>query len=397
MDLETRISDIGSEMRSSLRAVLDSLPEGQQGPQGLAKALTLDKVLLSRVLKTARCTDPIGVAYHVPGPEPMRRFYRAARRRGVAPELTEAGERAVLAFQSLVREEVGDRSSLDTLISSWLPSAREEFELRRRQSAFKALSQLKGVSAQTSFGTVLLYPSADEAQLDVVWIQGLFGMRRWRPGARVKLASRRQVQNGRDRQPQTLDGRSVEGIEPLRLDRFYQAAPAEIEMRHVGDTVHYLLGGEGCGRKSAVDLLFAEVNLAEMPRVPEPGRRGYVFAEVGLPCHEILFDVLVHESVYPGVLPELEVYDTALDGIVNANDASRAVDRIETTAELQHMGRGTAKLRATEVPNHQQLLDHVFESRGQDAEEFRAYRCRLDYPLYGSQFVVAFGPPPALS
>ncbi|MCA8969244.1 MAG: hypothetical protein KDC95_05650, partial [Planctomycetes bacterium] len=118
MDLQQRVATLGHQIRDSIRGVLDSLPEGQQGPQVLARSLTLDKVLLSRVLKTARCKDPIGVAYHVPGKEPMRRFYKAARRRGADGDSVAAGEESITAFDALVREEVGDRSSLDALLSS---------------------------------------------------------------------------------------------------------------------------------------------------------------------------------------------------------------------------------------------------------------------------------------
>lgn len=390
-DLKQRITVLGEEIRDSIQGVLDSLPDGTQGPQLLSRSLTLDKVLLSRVLKTARCKDPIGVAYHVPGKEPMRRFYKAARRRGADLRSVDAGERSVTAFDALVREEVGDRSSLDALLTSWLPSARDEFELRRRQSAFKALSQLKGVSATTSFGTVVLHPSTDGKKIDVVWIVGLYGLRRWRVGARVKLATRRLASNDSSRHPTTLAGDSVEGLDGLRLDRFCHEAPAEIEVHQVGDTVQYLLAGEGFGRKQAVDLLFAEVNLAEMKRVPDAGRRGYVFAEVSTPCHEILFDVLVHDAIYPGVIPQLELYDTAFDGIVNANDPTRAIDRIDTPAVLQALGNGTSNLHTDVVPHHGELLDHVFATRSWTSDAFRAFRCRIDYPLYGSQVVVAFG------
>ncbi len=390
-DLEARFSRTGADLRDTLNDVLATLPAGNQGPQGLARALGLDKVLTSRLLKAARDRDPIAVVHHVPGPEPMRRFYRAARRRGADPALVAAGETAVDAFQTLIREEVGDRSSLDAVISSWLPQARQEFELRRKQSAFKAISQLKGVSARLSLATVLLHPAADGERIDVVWILGLFGIQRWRPGARVKLASRRQITSGSARRPTTLAGESVEGLEGLRLDDFCHAPPAALEVRRLGETVHYLLADESFGRKASSDLLLAEVNLAEMARVPEAGRRGYVFAEVSTPCSTLLFDVLVHEDVYAGATPALELYDTAFDGVVDVNDPARAVDRLDAAETLQAITGGPPALRVPDVPNHVELLRHVFESMGWQSDAFRAYRSRIEYPLYGSQVVVAFG------
>ena len=395
-ELETRVSQIGSQLRDTLRAVLEALPGESTGPQGLATSLGLDKVLTSRLLKAARSHDPIAVAHNVPGPEPMKRFYRAAKRKGAHAELVSAGERAVEKFQSLIREELGDRSSLDAILSSWLPQLRQEFELRRMQSAFKAMSQLKGVSVRVNFGTVLLHPSAGGDALDVVWIVGLLGLQRWRPNARIKLATRRfaarkPTGNGSPaREPLTLGGEAVEDLEGLRLDAFCEEQPAKLDVRRVGETTQYLLADEGVGRKAVRDLLFAEVNRAELRSTPEPGRRGYVFAEIASPSHLLHFDVLVHEDVYRGYSAELAIYDTTLDGAVDINDPTRTIDRLDLGASLQELGPGLGTLRSPNVPQHRELLEHVFASLGWNPSEFRCYRSEIDYPLYGSQVVVSF-------
>jgi len=391
-ELESRISAVGTRLRTSVLQVLDALGVSGQGPQGIAKELGLDKVLMSRLLKATRSLDPIAVAHHAPGPEPLRRFYRAARRRGAGSDLIATGEQVVNDFHMLIREEFGDRSTLDAMLSSWLPQARQEFELRRKQSAFKAMSQLKGVSARLEFGTVLLHPASDGDRIDIVWIVGMFGIQRCRPGAQIKLATRRQTAREGHREPTTLDGRSVSDLDGLRLDRFCHDSPAELQVKQVGETVHYLLAGEGVGKKSVFDLLFAEVNLAEIPRHPAPGRRGYVFAEVSTPSQRLLFDVLVHEDVYRGVTPELLIYDTAFDGVVDVNDPAREIDRLDIVETLQQLGSGLQQLRAPDVPQHLELLRHVFDSMQWNPDDFRSYRSAIDYPLYGSQVVVAFDP-----
>ena len=383
---------IGQALLSSFGKVLDALPEGDQGPQRLAGLVGMDKVFTSRLLKSQRATSPLAALHNVPGPDPLRKFLRAARRRGVdAPTISHAMQ-AVDAFQSLLREEMGDRSTLDALLSSWLPQARDEFELRRKQAVYKAMSQLKGVSAATNLATVLLHPAEEDSRIDVVWLVGLLGLQRWRPGAKAKLATRRFVKDEVDRRPMTLEGRRVEGLEGLRLDQFCSATPAEFEVRTIDETTHYLLGGEGVGRRATSDLLMAEVNRSEMTRVPEPGRRGYVFAEISTPARTLLFDVLVHADLYPGATPELSVYDTSFDGVVDANDPVRDIDRLDLANSLEFLGRGTERLHSPDVPRHGEILDHVLSTLGWDASALRAYRVRIDYPLYGSQVVIAFEP-----
>ena len=181
LDLEARISEVGRELGATLNALLDALPEGRSGPQRLARSLGLDKVLASRLLKAARSKDPMAVAFHLPGPEPMRRFLRAAAKKGGDSELVESSEEAIDRFQTLIREEIGDRSSLDTIISAWLPDARSEFELRRKQSLYKSMSQLKGASVDTTLATAFLHPSKTPGRIDLVWVFGLLGVRRLRP------------------------------------------------------------------------------------------------------------------------------------------------------------------------------------------------------------------------
>ncbi|RKY20019.1 MAG: hypothetical protein DRQ55_09025 [Planctomycetota bacterium] len=397
--LDRLIARVGGQLSDSLAAILAELPEGSMGPQRLAKALGLDKVLLSRLLKALRSADPIAVAYHAPGPDPLRRFLRAARKGGASAACVERGEAAVSAFDDLIRGYAGDRSSLAAMISAWLPEARAEFELRRKQAAHRAMSELKGVAANLNLGVVFLHPSKDGKNLDVVWLVGLLGITRLRPDAPIKvttrLSTRRFADMPLERRPTTLAGEHVDNLEGLRLDQFCLAPPAQLEVSEVGTTVHYLLAGEEFGPRSAVDLLLAEVNLGEMPAAVAPGsgRLGYVFVEVGSPSRTLVFDVIVHEDVYAGRDPKLLIYDTSLDGVADVNDRARDVDRVDMVENIASLGKGAARFRSPDVPRYQDLLTHVFEHMGWDGAAFRGYRCHIDFPIYGSQVAMAFEPP----
>lgn len=134
--LEPRIRTVGMELSVSLGLIVDSLPGGSDaGPQQLAEALGVDKVLTHRVLKAIRKSDPLSCIYHAPGPDPMRRFLRRAKQRGVEGGVIQRAQAAVSQFESLVRDELGNRSALTAVLASFLPEARMEFEQRRKQSA----------------------------------------------------------------------------------------------------------------------------------------------------------------------------------------------------------------------------------------------------------------------
>jgi hypothetical protein len=387
---------VGSTLRRSLGRVLEALPGAPLGPASLARTIGVDKVLASRLLKAIRDDNPLAVLHYSPGPDPLRRVIRAAGRREVPAGLLNAAEAAVENFGSLIRREAGDRSMLGAMISDWLPEVRDEFELRRRQSAFRAMSELKGSAANVNLATVFLHPSDDGARMDVVWVLGLLGLQRLRPSAVVKLTSRRFAKEEAPRQPQTLDGVLIDGGDFLRLDEFCSRPPVNLNVDRLGDVVHYMLADNGFGPRSTKDLVIAEVNLREMARyVPaDQARKRHVFAEISIPAKLLHFDTLLHQDLATDPDPALLIYDTALEGVADVNDPARDIDRMDTGETIQHMGRGISRLRAPEIPQYERLLKMVFDKLGWNADDFRAYRCRIDYPLYGSQVVMAWKAPP---
>lgn len=397
-NLEKRILTVGHALSSSIWDVAQAVPKKPKGPAELARILGIDKVLASRVLKATKNKDPIAALHMMPGPEPLRRFIKAAGKQGVDSPFLQKARTAVDDFESLIREGAGDRSALDAIISAWLPEARVEFELRRKQTAYRAMSELKGVSTNIILATTLLHPSADGEHLDVVWLFGFLGLKRLRPGAAVKFASRRFAQEGAPRLPQTLDGVPVEGLEGLRLNEFCSMPLADLEVVRAGDVTHYTMAENGFGPRSASDLIFAEVNLNEMARyIPHAQKRKrHVFAENSIPSKVLVFDALLHEDVFPGLDPSLMIYDTVLEGVADINDPGRDIDRLDLCETIQNLGMGIIKFRSSDVPRYAELLHTVCDKLGWDATRFRGYRCKVDYPIYGSQVAMTWDstPPP---
>lgn len=402
VSLQAQVARIGGKLGDRVARLVAAVPGAPTGPVGLARAIGIDKVLASRVLRAAGSRDPVAVLQMIPGPEPLRRLATAAGRKGVSAHLVAELQRAVDEFDELIRSEVGDRSALDAILASWLPEARGEFELRRKQATFRALSQLRGQMARTFVSAAFMHPSPDGERIDIVWIVGLLGLQRLRPGTTVKFATRRvSAPGGQPRTPTTLDGRSVDGFDGLRLDEFSSDPPARLEVHRVGEVVHYTWADEGFGPRSATDLVFAEVNKAEIARYVAAGsrRKRYVFAEVTTPAELLVFDAIVHESLLTGaaavapggsVDPTLYIYDTSFEGVANVNDRARDIDRLDLVEQVQPLGKGVDNFRVAEVPWYPQLLRQVCERMGWDETALRGYRARIDYPLYGSQVAIAF-------
>ncbi len=395
--LEIRIVRTGESLLESLARAIEAIPDAPRGPQALARRLGIDKVLASRVLAAVRSSDPLFVVHRAPGPEPLRRTLAALAREGVAGELVAGARAAVDQFEQLIRDEVGDRAALDAIVAAWLPEARREFELRRKQAAHKAMSHLRGTLTRTIMATVLLAPSEeDPTRLDVVWINGLLGLVRLRPRAAAKVVTRRFApESSRQRRPQTLGGEPIEDVAHATVEEFCSRPIPEFSVQRVGETVHYSLGGERYGPRSAVDLVTAEVNRAEMRRaVPAgSGRKGYVFAEVSTPAEVLQFDAFLHRDVYPGSSPCVRIYDTSFEGVADANDRARDIDVLDVLESVEALGEGVGASRSLDVPRYPDLLRHVCNRLSWSESDFRGFRCRIEYPLYGSQVTMLFDPP----
>ncbi len=390
--LEIRINAAGEDLLKGLTSVLGQIPATDAGPQQLAKELGIDKVLASRILKALRAPDPMSVVHRVPGPEPMRRLLKATSKLGVNPQDLIDANSAVDRFESLIRSEIGDRSALDAILSAWVPEARREFELRRKQAAFRAMSQLKGAQADVYAEAAIFYPSADNEHIDIVWIKAVIGLHRLRPGVVVKFTSHRQIEDQSRRKTYTLAGDPVDSVSSATLEGYCSTPTPALDVHHAGELMHYTLQENCFGASSSIDLVTCEVNRAEIPRyIPdERQRKAWASSDINIPSKRMQFDVLVHKDLYNRSFPELRIYDTTINGQADINDPARDVDQLDLLESIENLGEGLSRFGSSLVPNYRKMIDEVCSTLSFDPSMMRGYRCTADYPIYGSQTAMIF-------
>ena len=394
-ELHARIDRIGQQLSGTMRNVLDAIPGGPHRPQELSRLLGVSKDLSSRTLNASSKKDPLAVAYLMPGPASLRQLLRAAAQKEVSAKLIEEAEVAVRHFERLIQIDAGDRISLDGIISSWLPDARERFEACNKQAVFRGMAQLKGVMADVGVTSAVIHPGADGVSLDGVWILGSIGLRRIRPGAPIRFWSGQAGPDVQGARAFTLDRKPADGIEGLMLEAYCSSPTPKLDVRREGTAIHYVVPCDSIGPSSAVDLFVAEMtpgcirryNSGQSPKVAGPS------SAIAIPVRTLVFDVLLHEDVYPGQEPSLQVYDTARGGIADINDPSRAIDLLDVGESIERLGWNAATFRASEIPQYAEIIDLVCDKMGWDGRKFRGYRCRVQYPVYASQFSMVFEPP----
>ena len=143
-----------------------------------------------------------------------------------------------------------------------------------------------------------------------------------------------------------------------------------------------------------MDLVIAELNPDELSsRLPGPEKPPYFFMIPEMATRKMVFDLMVHEDVYPGASPSLVVYDTAGRGAARAGDPNRSHDIRSIPEKLEPIGTDHRRLRILEFPAYAQLREYVFDKLSWDGSKFRAYRIEIPYPLTGTQITMAFHNP----
>lgn len=390
--LSDRLTAVGEALLGALQAVLAALPDAPLRPNALVRALGVNRAVASRVLQATAQQNPLAALHQLPGPEPLRKLLRGAGKQGVDAALLAAAQQAVSDFDGLIRREAGTRPALDALLSASLPDARERFELASKYSVFKGLSQLKGAQAEAWVGAAVLLPSSDKPdRIDLTWLNSAVAMRRLRPGVGVRFSYRHR---GPAAAGATPASETAEGV--VSLEQFCTNAPARLEARHVGDTIHYTLPDDLLGPRKVADMFVVDHHPAAMQRYTDADnpRRSSLFVDPPIPVATLVFDVLLHPDAFPGAEPELLIYDTGYDGIANVNDRDRDLDRMDVSEHVEYLGRDASQLQVTELPRYGAALRHLAERFDWDLTAFRAYRTRIQYPVHGWQVSMAFQPPP---
>jgi hypothetical protein len=374
-----RIRSVGQDLATTLRAVLEALPDTPRRPNQLSRALGVNRAIASRVLSATATQDPMEGIHVIPGPEPLRSVLQGAARKKVDPSLVEDAEDAIRRFEVLIRNDAGTRSALDAIISSILPSAREKLELSSKYSIFKGMSQLKGVQADTWLGTTVVTPSGDDPRrLDMTWLTGAFGIQRLRPDVTIRFSYRGLRDGGEGDPPSASNAFSA-----VPMEQFCVNPPALVEAHRAGNVINYTLPGDRLGPQFPTYAKLA------------PRNRTSLFVEPAFPVTELVFDTLLHEDVFPGSEPELVIYDTGTKGIANVNDPTRDIDRMDMQERIEFLPRDIDRLGCAEVPRYVEMLRHLCDRFGWDPAAYRGYRCRMQYPVYGWQISMSFEPPSA--
>lgn len=396
--LRQRAEAVGLGLQRAVGALLDELgAAGVRDQKSLQGALQLSQSAVSRLVSSVRSGDPLATLCSIPGQEALRQMLRGASTSVGNPACLREAERAIDAFEGFVDTEIGDRTTLDAVLSDWVHESRASFELRHKAAAFKSMSALRGVQADVVFTTGIVHPSADPARHDCIGLDGVLGCRRTRPSGVLHLFGYTLVPEANDRIT-GLAGQPVSAMPDLML-REYSTLPASaVDTVVHGGVMQTSVRGLPLGK---TPLQGADLVCAQWLHGVHRAYRGDGAPSSGVggqaepPAAVYIVDALLHDDVWPGVSPELRLYDTVVRGVAHPDDGARGADRLDMLEQVQYLGRGADAFRMPEYPRYAELVRHACQAAGWDPAQLRGYRCRVRYPVYGSQIGLAFTLPGA--
>lgn len=378
---------VGAALGRTIRAVFEAVPACSLRPTELARTLRASRVMISRISSAVAREDPIELLTSIPGPESLRSVVRACREAGVPRGVADDALDAIGRFDGLIRDRFGTRAALDAALSVQRDDALERFERSSRYQIYKGMSQILGVEADTWLTCMMLTPSrAEPDAVDVTNIHGALGMRRLRPDVPIFFAYG---------SPHSMAEVADSPVDlSMDLSPFYTNAPAPlVASRRGGKIIHEFPPGE-LSKAATYDMLAATHAPRGSHRYASATRRRRGVAIIpDIPVTTMVCDVLVFGDIFAGVVPDLHVFNTAVRGVVDVEDQSRAHDRVMAPFRIEDLGLGGGGCPMNECPRYPGMIEALCARTGHDPAMLRTWRLRVAYPIYGFQFVISFAVP----
>ena len=374
---EDRLRAVGEDLATAFRHLVASIPQTSTSPTLLARRLGMSRVIVSRLLGSLACADPLESLQRIPGPESLRVAAAGGTAAGADPAAVARCTIAIERFVRLIRDDYGTRGSLNAAIGAARPELRASSQASARYQVYKGMRDLMGVAAEAWVMTAVLAPGVDDERLlEVVRIQGALGIEQADPLAALHVCERPIV--GSRRHDLGID---LQGFEPNQ--------PAACETLDDGTArIHRLAGGRApCN--VAVDLLTGSRERMEIPahaRASAPSLEMRITPDV--PVRVLLVDVVLHESLSSNLRVQIRGNERRGFDERPESPASLAADRGGLPIVTESIGPGTFLSARAEWPQQRSLMERIASALGRWPDRYVSHRLRLIHPIPGSRFDV---------
>lgn len=384
--LEDEAEAVLEDVRPAIAEILAQLRPPVLRASDLRRRLNLGQQVSWGLFNAAKTNDPQELVSLLPRRRGMERFLAAAAANGVDAGAIERARRAYARLEESVARLASSRDAFETMIGELGMGAMDTTgaDLRHKRAAFRANALLWGKQARTFCAALILHPSQQDGMLDMVHIKGMDGLHRTRRGVTLDMTSRRGLR-ATPGDPETLarleplDPRE-EGPEAVWLLRDFCSHPLP-EFRLCEDRPDYRsyeVISERLGSAGEVTYYTGEVarGIAALPG-SVPDSEVSLVKGVNTPLEAYSGDILIHRSVWGTTPPEVRVYAWPMDNSTRASKTSL----LPLTERAVYLGDGAYGGRRQPVARYAEMIEYAMERMGWNGDEFRVFRCRVEYPV----------------
>ncbi|MCA9276639.1 MAG: hypothetical protein KDA29_11485 [Phycisphaerales bacterium] len=386
-DQITEPKEVGHQLKTSLDRVLRDIDDCSMRPTDIARTLDVSRVMVSRLLSAIRKPDPVETLARIPGPETLRSIVRAAAHSGVSDKVANEALTLIDAFDLLIRDKYGTRAALNAALSDTNDQTREKFEQSSRYQVFKGMSQIVGAQSSLWVTCMMLTQNADNPDgIDISAIHGTSGLRRLRPDSEVRFVY--------GIPPEYKDRRQSPRRTDADISSFMVHEPAPLQVEEENGQIINIFSPE-LGGKDALYDMFSEVFIPNgSNRYASNGRtmRGTTVIP-DVPVVTLVSDVILCDGIFEGIEPELFTYNTMPRGGADVEDPKRDVDRVNTNDSIALLDHRLELLEVSEMPKYVDMVRYLCEKNRRSIDKVRVHRLRVQYPVYGFQYTIAYKVP----
>jgi hypothetical protein len=374
--------EVAAVLHATVGKLITALPGQPQRPMDLARKVNADKSVAHRLVTALSKAPNIGTLITLPGPVPLGEIVQAAKRLGVDPALCADSLDAIARFDGLIQSLAGDRATFDAMMSEWADEARGPIDTAARQMIYRGMKHVQGVAAETGYTAFVQHPSATSAiRGDCIALECLLGLHRVRSGGNLVIR----------RTSDLMNAAVVADSTRCLLDEFCSKPVPTFRTSGPAAGVTCELDWNGrLGRLQTCDVVVGEVHRNVLIRCRTSPEREFTGVSCcpWVPVRRAIFDVLFHKDIYPMCIPTFAFSRTGAHGTPDLNDQSRLPDRIRVDCSTEAFGIGTiARMATPEVPFQRRLLETQIAALNWDIREFRAFRVRVDYPIFDTDMM----------
>lgn len=390
-DLAAESAAVLNELREGVGRILAALPEAVKQPADLRRVLDLDKALSWNVYRLAVAPDALAACPFVPGSGMMRRFLQCAQDAGVSADITRGVADAFSRFEQLVKHHAQDRAAFNSMIRDLHGEDAGKDDLKHKRAAYRASRHIHGVHADAVVNTLLFHPAApksgggeDEGGMDIAIVTGDVGVQQNRARTTLLRELVLRVREGSPRPIDATDRPLSDASADLSLLREFCSEPLP-DFRTTYDASNRLVTqvhSRQLGSKGASTYFFALVtrNMVPFTHADRPVR---VWRSImSIPSELFQRDVWIHRSLWKhDTPPSVGVY---WQRGLNQEGEIVVTDQLPVDEHVTEIVGPARFAYNTDVPRYPEMIRHVAARLGWEIDDFRLFRCRIEYPVVGS-------------